>query len=285
MTMLRSLFSSVLPLAAILMLAPSDAHASSSGIVRRSTLNSGGCGGGQCHGTSASTLTTLRIAESIDNTLRVLPGQVVDLTLVVSNSTAKACGLNLSVKTSENGNTNAGSLASVAGQSTWVQLGELTHTSPKSFSAGEVSFKFTWTAPQTEGTAWLHAAANAVNLSGAPDAGDRWNFLSPIRIIISPASSVDDIIAAHETMDVAPVPSSATVTASFGAVAGEPYVVNIFDAFGILVHQDRISAGSDRVSYVWNGRMNDGAQAAPGTYVLAIVGERRVIHGRAVIVR
>jgi len=50
--------------------------------------------------------------------------------------------------------------------------GEITHTAPKNFTAGQVEFRFNWTAPAFDGVYTLHGAGNSTN-GGLDLLGDR----------------------------------------------------------------------------------------------------------------
>jgi hypothetical protein len=126
-----------------------------------------GCG---CHGAAASATTTSTFGAA---PLSVLPGQAVPLTFSVSSTNALrvAGGLNVSA--------TGGSWT--AGSDTQVLAGQITHTAPQPFTAGAVTFDFTWNAPATEGTYTLYGAGNAVNLNGFAT-GDGWD-LAPLLVI------------------------------------------------------------------------------------------------------
>ena len=67
-----------------------DATATSSGIIRRSTLNTNGCGNAACHGGTASNSTTVFIKEAVDGKLTALKGETISLTLRVVNPQQQA---------------------------------------------------------------------------------------------------------------------------------------------------------------------------------------------------
>ncbi len=146
----------------------------SSGITGR-TIS--GC---TCH-SSASTATTLT-AQSSSGSFRTRPGQTLNLTVIVAQSSRQAAGINIAVH-DQNGQ-NAGTLSPASGSGLQLLSGELTHTQPKTMSGGQASFSFSWTAPNIPGTYTLRAAGIAVDGNGNTS-GDLWNFLSPVTLTVA----------------------------------------------------------------------------------------------------
>lgn len=157
-----------------------DVHSYSNGsMTGRTSTTSAGC---DCHTPSSSPSTTLSVS---GGSLTVDPGSTTSYTLTVANSARAAAGTDIGVKTSSTGNTSAGTLAPAVGSGLQLTGTELTHTSPKTISAGQASFSFTWTAPTTPGVYYIQAAANAVNLNGSNDGGDQWNWLTPVAVTVA----------------------------------------------------------------------------------------------------
>lgn len=157
-----------------------DVHSYSNGsMTGRTSTTSAGC---DCHTPSSSPSTTLSIS---GGSLTVDPGSTNSYTLTVANSARAAAGTDIGVKTSSTGNTSAGTLAPAVGSGLQLTGTELTHTSPKTISAGQASFSFTWTAPATPGVYYIQAAANAVNLNGINDGADQWNWLTPVAVTVA----------------------------------------------------------------------------------------------------
>ncbi|PKL85763.1 MAG: hypothetical protein CVV22_06295 [Ignavibacteriae bacterium HGW-Ignavibacteriae-1] len=155
-----------------------------SGISGLTATNSSGC---YCHGSSSSSSTTLQ-ATSSTGSFKFSPDQEVDFVVRVTNSNQSAAGVNIAVKTTETGSTNAGTLSFATGSGLRSESSELTHSSPKSF--GELTyaeFEFTWKAPTTPGTYYLRAIGNAVNESGNTS-GDLWNWMTPQTLIVAGAT-------------------------------------------------------------------------------------------------
>jgi len=275
---------SILLAATLLLLLPFTAEASSGGVTRRAQLTTAGCGAGSCHGAQPSTQTSVSLAEAVDGKLTVEPGSTTTLTLVVQHQTQAAAGTNIAVNTELNGTTPAGTLAADQASGLRALQGQLTHSTPKNLSGGEVRFEFTWTAPETEGTYYLHAVANAVNRNGV-STGDQWNWLQPIEITVSGTSSVNESIVHLGGATIAPMPAHGEVTISVPVTAGEPLSVQIMDATGAVVRVERVTSNTDHLVYVWDGRTNDGSLAGNGTYTVAVIGARSVQTGRAIIVR
>lgn len=142
----------------LLALLVSPAHATSTGKTGVSTT---GCG--SCHGSSASSATTVTFATATGSTT-VEPGDTITVYLSVSNSAQSAAGLDVSA--------SGGTLA--AGTNTKLSSSEITHSSATTMTSGTTKFEFEWTAPTTEGTYTLSGAGNAVNANRA-SSGDAWN--------------------------------------------------------------------------------------------------------------
>jgi len=120
--------------------------------------------GCSCHGNNnAATLIAIAGFPSAS----YVPGITYTFTATVTNSTEVAAGLALSA--------SAGTLDTITGQGTTLGFfGSLqniiTHSSPKSMTAGTASFDFTWTAPAA-GTVNFNMAGNAVDLANE-ESGD-----------------------------------------------------------------------------------------------------------------
>jgi len=146
-----------------------------------------------------------------------------------------------------------------------------------------VTFEFTWTAPRTEGTYYLHAIANAVNRNGGTS-GDEWNWLDPIEITVSPSVSVNEPMAAVPAVRLYPVPAHGDVTVS-AATLDDVVQVVVTSPTGERVFSTTTASNMQLVEFVWAGRTNDGTPVPPGTYSVAILGRNTRVMGRAVIIR
>lgn len=257
--------------------------ASSAGQTGRTSATSSGCGGGGCHGGSANTATTVRVPQAVDGVITVEPGSQTTITVIVAHASRPAAGINIGVKSTENGSTTIGTLATVAGQGLRLSVGELTHSSPKTLTDGEASFTFTWTAPSQPGTYFLRTIANAVNRDGSSGSGDQWNWMTPVQIVVSPANSVEE----YSSVDVAvsPVPAHESVSMTVPSSAGEHLRIAVIDQRGSTVAKDVQTATGETFRYVWNGMATDGSPAPQGPYVVTIMSERRLMKGRAIIIR
>jgi len=139
-----------------------------------------------CHGTSNTNTTVSVSAQS--GSFTVQTGSTTTYTVTVSNGSYDYFGTNIAVKTTESGNTNAGSLTA-SNSDLQVSGGELTHTGPKNGS-GSAAFTFTWTAPSTAGTYYLRAAGNAVDNTGGTG-NDQWRLMTVQQItVVAPTEIV-----------------------------------------------------------------------------------------------
>ncbi|MFN8360521.1 MAG: choice-of-anchor V domain-containing protein [Candidatus Kapaibacterium sp.] len=234
-------------------------YAEQNGISGR-TASTIGCGGGGCHSSSSSTATTVTVT-SASGSFTTTPGGKLELTVVVAHASQRFGGFNLAIKATQNGSANSGGTFT-AGSGTKVLLGEMTHSSPKTMSAGQASFSFTWTAPNKEGTFFLQAVGNAANgLAGA------WNWATPIPVVVKAASGVDETPTPAPTLSLYPNPASSNITLNYTLPAAGAYQFMITDAAGRTVYSEAAApeiAGEH--SKQWNGRTLDGAIAANGQY-------------------
>jgi hypothetical protein len=139
-----------------------------------------GCGGGNCHGTTASN-TTIAAITGLPLTGYV-SGTAYSLTITVANITKAKAGFDLSV---------SGGVMTTTEANTMIMSGtEFHHTSPKAITGGLASWTFSWTAPSGSSTVNFNIAGNAVDGTGTA-ANDEWNKIS-IPLIAKP-SSVNDI--------------------------------------------------------------------------------------------
>jgi hypothetical protein len=207
------------------------------------------------------------------------------LTLSISNSSLVAAGFNLTVRATMSGGLRIGTLDNNSDPDIRVTQGELTHGTPRTLSSGVAEFTFGWTAPAAEGEYYIHATGNAVNRNGGADGGDRWASLTPVKIIVSGTSSVNEGDVAHNALTIAPLPAHGSMTVTAPVQAGENVTVNILDAVGNVIRSTRVVSNEDQLIYVWDGRTDDGTATAPGSYTVAIISDRRVWTGRAIVVR
>ncbi|MCX7909872.1 MAG: immunoglobulin domain-containing protein [Ignavibacteria bacterium] len=141
-----------------------------------------------CHGSRNTNTTLTPISQS--NSWTVEAGSTNRFSVRVNNSGFNYAGVNIAVKTSQTGGTNAGTLNPVSGSGLQTSDGELVHSEPKNYS-NYASFDFTWTAPTTPGTYYLRAVGNAVN-NNNQSSGDQWNFMTvqEITVVSSPTITV-----------------------------------------------------------------------------------------------
>jgi hypothetical protein len=266
-------------LVALALVAATNVYANSGGRVNSTLTNSGGCGGGGCHGGSASASTSIRLAQT--SPIRALPGQTINLTLVVENSSAEAAGYNLAIRTSATGTTPAGTLT--AGEGSFVLLRQLTHTSPKVMQGGVAEFPFTWTAPTTTGSVFVQAIANAVDFNGSASSTDVWNFMPATEIIVAEAGSVE-LPVVNLDASVFPNPSSNIVAVRMPQPLTGSVVISVLDSQGNTVFRDR-GEWNEATEYVWSGMDSQQQFVASGAYTLMIETDRMLYKARVAYVR
>jgi hypothetical protein len=149
--------------------------ANKNGRATRTSILSDGCGGSGCHGTSESSNTTLSVTSN-SGSFTVEPGETLNATISVMNSSAVAVGVNIGVKTSITGDDAAGQLTSGSGSKNLFS--ELVHEEPKEMSGNKAEFSFSWKAPQKPGTYYLRAIGNAImEIDDSPSSNDEWNWM------------------------------------------------------------------------------------------------------------
>jgi hypothetical protein len=163
-------------------------YARSNGYTGVTSSTSNGC---SCHSTGANSNVSLSVS-SESGSFTVQTGATLNLTITVSssNSNHTAAGIDIAVKTTTTGETNAGTLSPGTGSGLQLSSGELTHSSAKSLQSGSTSFSFSWTAPSQPGNYYLRAIANCVNGNGNADANDQWNRLAIQTITVQEAPSI-----------------------------------------------------------------------------------------------
>lgn len=172
--------------------------------------------GGQgcsCHGPSP----TPSVIVSFLNADSVVKGQSKTLTIKIQGGSAIAGGFNIAAL---NGTLNVGSDAGVQ------KIGsELTHTTPKLFSSGSVTWTFNYTAPNNTGWDTLYACGNSVNNNGQ-SSGDTWNFLIrfPVKVY-NPTSikNTNEIVNGFELKQNYPNPFNPVTNIKF-SVPNEGFV-------------------------------------------------------------
>ena len=270
---------------AIFVIGVTTLFASGSGQAGRTALNSAGCSGSGCHGAASSPnpATSVRLVQAVDGKISAVVGETLSLTIVVSHQSREAAGVGIAVKTTEQGTTNAGTLGFISGEGMRLSAGELTHSSPKALFGNEASFAFTWTAPSQPGTYYLRAIGNAVNGDGSAGTIDQWNRMPVVEVVVGLPNSVDEYSDANVV--VSPVPAHDQVSMTVPTQANEQLQITVLDHLGAVVASDNAIASDESFRYTWNGRGNDGSQVPQGAYVVAITSNRKLMKGRAIIIR
>ena len=133
-----------------------------------------------CHGSSSS---NTKVSLAAANGFAVEPGSTNGFTVTVETTSGKSkAGIDIAVKTSSSGGSNAGTLS--AGSDLKTSSGELVHANNgKSFSGGKTTFSFDWKAPSTPGVYYIKAVANAVD-GNNKTGNDEWNKISPTQVTV-----------------------------------------------------------------------------------------------------
>ncbi len=144
---------------------------------RTRKVTTSGCGGGNCHGNSATTGVTVTITGPDTLTVNTLGLYTVKIT----GGPAIRGGVNIAA--------SSGALSKVD-NALKAQNGELTHSSPTSFSGGQLTFQFNYKSTTT-GVQTLYATGNSCNGNGG-QSGDQWNLAPDKKVTIVPLTSVSD---------------------------------------------------------------------------------------------
>jgi len=142
-----------------------------------SGVTNSGC---YCHNSQSTATSESVTAES--GSFTVAPGSTTNYTVTISNSGFNYFGVDIGVKTTQTGETNAGTFSNL-GTGLRSTGGEVVHSTAKNGTGG-VTFTFSWTAPNTPGTYYLRVSGQAVNRDGGTN-GDQWSVMTPQAITVA----------------------------------------------------------------------------------------------------
>lgn len=168
-----------------------------------------------------------------------------------------------------------GRLDTVEGQATRLDEEyplDVTHSYPK-LAAGHdtISWEFRYVAPDTvDAFDTIYAAGNSVDLSGAPDSGDAWNFadnkLVWVRDDVSSIGGMKRPVAAllHQNY---PNPFNPSTTITYELKRAGLVELRIYNSLGRVVRVlDRSVRPAGQYRIVWNGADEAGNRVASGPY-------------------
>lgn len=173
---------------AVVALFTSIVEAKKKGITGLTSTQSSGC---DCHSTNANSSVSITL-QSQSGSFTFPPGSTNTFSINVSHPSIKVSGINIAVKTTMNGNTDAGTLVPIGGEGLQLKQGELTHTQPKVCTSSNANYSFQWTAPTTPGQYYLRVIALAGNGNGKKDANDLWNWLPPQLITVEQTTDINE---------------------------------------------------------------------------------------------
>ncbi len=212
-------------------------YARSEGIVGATLKNGSGC---NCHSSSPSSNVVVVI--SGPDTLAV--NQTATYTVTISGGPLSRGGTNIAA--------SGGNLLPISGDLR-KESNELTHTSPKSPAAGQVTFQFTYTAPASTGQQTLFANGNSVNFNGS-SSGDQWNFAAnKIITVVQPTGIEDDILSnTFELYQNYPNPFNPSTKISWQSSVSSQQSLKVYDVVGnevaVLVDEWK-EAGAHSVNF------------------------------------
>jgi type IX secretion system substrate protein len=150
----------------------------------------------------------------------------------------------------------------VADDSTHLQDGELTHSSPRRFQGDSVAWSFFYTAPLNGSSDTLFSVGNSVNLNGTP-AGDQWNFGTDFVVRLRPDTTLgvraERRLTTFRLYQNYPNPFNPVTRVSFVLDHSSIVSLTVVDLLGRVVAtllEGRMSAGNHQME--WDGGANPG---------------------------
>jgi hypothetical protein len=244
----------------LVFLANGEIYAKKNGISGKTSQITPGC---NCHSQTSSKEVNITVI-SKSGTFTVEPGKSEMFSVTLGHPLLPFAGIGLAVKTTENGEENAGTLSIITGEGLQLQDGELVHTSPKSLSKGLVTFVFNWTAPTTPGKYYLRVIGNAVNGNNSADANDKWNWMAPLAITVEKGNSISDTDI-QNFISPNPFKEFANINLSKFAYKGIQRI-SIFDASGNELRQ----FDNSKLIFSWDGKDYSGRNVSAGVYFLVV---------------
>ena len=220
-----------------------------------------GCGGGTCHGSSATSTTNVNIVLDSAGTIvtHYKPGVTYRVTLLGKNTSAAALhkfGFQLS----------SSKAASVAQAGTWLAtslptgaainssggfspFNVVSHSTPKNDSVvTSVSYypvSVNWTAPAAgTGSVKFYGVINAVDGDNAATSGDKWNTGTSTITELPSNVGINDVSAKME-LSAFPNPVSANLTLQLNNAQAGSYNVRVFNINGQMVATQNIEVSSN----------------------------------------
>lgn len=195
-------------------------YAHSTGITQRTRKTTTvGC---DCHSSTPSS----GVNVSITGPDTLAPGQNAIYTVTIIGGPLVAAGTNISA--------SSGILSVISDQGLQLLNGELTHITPKTPSAGSVSFQFNYQAPSNIGSITLFANGNSVNFNGQ-STGDQWNFAPDKTIFIANTTTgINDnkLISDYRLNQNYPNPFNPSTEISFSLKKGSFVKLIVYNEIG-----------------------------------------------------
>lgn len=180
---------------AFVVLCSAVAFANPDGKTGFTSKTSSGCG--TCHGGNAGAA----VSVTLNGPRSIKAGEKADFSIIVGHATARSAGISIAVRSAPTAMMGAVGQLSVAPTGSGLRVRpagsgqEITQAAPKTITDKQVTFAFSWTAPETPGTYYIQAVANAVNGDGNPNNQDDWTFLEPVEITVEATSGVKEVPA------------------------------------------------------------------------------------------
>lgn len=235
----------------------------STGITGRTNkTNQGGC---TCH--SPEPDNSVNVQVSGPDTL--VKGQTAEYQITLSGGPAVFGGFNVA---------SAIGVLSPVDNSAQLLSSELTHTSPKSFSGGSVTWNFTLTAADQVYTDTLFSASNSVNGDGFNSSLDRWNFGQKFVVyVVDQTTSIENeelIPNSFMLKQNYPNPFNPSTTISYRLKQRGYVKLYVYDIKGELVSvlvNNNQEAGFYEVEFTTNNLLPTTNNLASGIYIYQIM--------------
>lgn len=224
-----------------------------------------GCG---CHAPKANDNTLIELIKG-KSTAKV--NEAMSFEIVVTHPSFARSGITITLQDKDG--RIAGFAKPLAGEGLKVlELNpkQLVHEAPKSFpQSGErkIHWRFEWVAPPKPGEYTLLAVANAVNLIPGVSIEGHWQYMKPLLITVSNQTSA---VEEHSTEAFLLYPNPAHGRATIELPQNEETTLRITDMKGNTL-LDTLAQGR----YIWEARSKEGYALPAGSYIVAILSDKR----------
>lgn len=246
------------------------------------------CGQGGCHDNTPNTGGgSITISENFDEG-KYQQDKVYTITITVAQSGQRRWGFQAVVKRNDNQN-QAGTIIVTDNTNTQVSAGYIKHTATgtRNGQFNSASWSFDWRAPMSDVGITIYAAGNAANGNNF-NTGD-FIYTTSLAVEAAPPTSVhDDNFAPNRFRlhNSYPNPFNPSTTILYELEKTGRVTLRIYDVMGREVRTlVDMQQSSGAYSVKWDGRDNNGRQAATGTYIVHMKSGRQSDTIKMVLIR